>query len=227
MEADKTDAETPYRKHYDGQASPLCVPESHPAHYQVEFETQCLFEWSHSQLVLEAVREELVFEMHVVNVDDVYVCTEGPRYQLQLLVLISYLSNEIVPLFVHGLQQILEEFSFVVDPGGLVFYLADSVALWVTYEENVLHSLLFLQLVQWISLVVADLLKDERLLSEDLFFIIVVVYDLNRELIGGLHDVEGQDFAPLRAHAVGFLDDLRVLDFFNGFPDVDLVDLVS
>ena len=128
--------------------------------------------------------------MHVVNVDDVDVGTEWLCDQLQLLVLVSDLPDQVISLLVHRLQEILQEFSFVVDPRGLVLYLTDGVALWVADEKDIFHPLLVTEFVQRIGLVVTDLLEYEWLLTKNLFLVVVVIDDLDRDLVRRLCDVE-------------------------------------
>lgn len=164
--------------------------------------------------------------MHVVNVDDVDVGTEWLCDQLQLLVLVSDLPDQVISLLVHRLQEILQEFSFVVDPRGLVLYLTDGVALWVADEKDIFHPLLVTEFVQRIGLVVTDLLEYEWLLAKNLFLVVVVIDDLDRDLVRWLCNVECQVLAPLGSHAVGLLDLASVFHFFDFFSYVHLVDLV-
>jgi len=63
--------------------------------------------------------------MDVVNVYDVDVCSKGLRYELELLILVPYFTDQVIPLIVHRLEEVLEEFSFVIDPCGLVLDLTD------------------------------------------------------------------------------------------------------
>jgi len=66
--------------------------------------------------------------MNIVNIDDVDVCTEGPSYQLELLILSSYFADQVFSLFVHGLQQVLQKLPFIVNPGCLIFDMTNGIS---------------------------------------------------------------------------------------------------
>ena len=56
LEADKASAQAPYCKHDDGEAAPLCVPESHPTYDKIEPETEGFLKLADCQLLLDTVR---------------------------------------------------------------------------------------------------------------------------------------------------------------------------
>lgn len=165
--------------------------------------------------------------MHIVDVHDVDVGAEGPRYQLKLLVLGPYFANQVFSLFIHRLKKILQEFLFIVDPGSLVLYVADCVALWIANNQDVLHTLLFFQFMKRIGVVIADFLENEWLFSQYFFFVIPIIDNLNGDLIIWLHDIKRKHFAPFWTHAIWLLDHLSMLYLLDGLPKLHVIQPVT
>jgi hypothetical protein len=117
--------------------------------------------------------------VNVIDVNDIDVCAKGPRYQLQLLVLILYFSDQVSALLIHRLQQVLQEFLFVVDPCCLVLDVTDRVTFRITNYKDVLDTFLFLQLMKWIGIVVTNVLENKRLFAKYFLFIVPVIDNLD------------------------------------------------
>lgn len=104
LKADKTSGQAPYGEHDDSETTPLCIPESHFGHDHVELQTHFFFERRNCKFLLHVTRKEPVFEVNIIDVDNVDVRAKRPGYQLQLLVLILDFSDQVCTLLIHGLK---------------------------------------------------------------------------------------------------------------------------
>ena len=153
--------------------------------------------------------------MDIVELDDVPVSAEGLTNKLHLFILLLDLINQISPLTLHSFEKLIEEFPLVVDPSGLVFYVANVVSIEVLDQKDIFYSSLSFELMHRIVWIIAYFTNEKSLFSQYFLLASELVDDLDSNLVLRLDNIKREYLLPLRIHIIWLSNNFGMLNLFH------------
>jgi len=148
--------------------------------------------------------KETIFEMDIIDFDDVSVSTKRFTNNRQLFILFTNFTNQISSFSFHAFQEFAEKHSFIVDPSGLISNLSNHETFIITNDKSIFNSALVFEFMKWIFLIVSYFIHNEHFFSEDFLLILKVIYNHDRNFVLRSSYIERENFFPVWIHVQWF-----------------------
>jgi hypothetical protein len=158
--------------------------------------------------------EKTIFEMDIIDLDDVPVSSKRLTNNLQLLILFTNFTNQISSFSFHAFQEFSEKHSFIINPCGLISNLSNHKTFIITNDECVFNSALVFEFVKWIFLVVSYFIHNEYFFSEDFLLVLKVIYNHDRDFVLRSSYIKRKNFFPIWIHIQWFPNLIRMFNLF-------------